>query len=233
MPFPEMKRGSGKVYGFYRLGGYTCMLIRAPESIGPIEYLFMLVVTEEGSNSPLLVVTCERNQMQSELLSAVAEQLDAATRKEIESASRAVLGLFDKDGAHHLLETVDNVFDEYQFRVKALSIAADRLGVPEPPVPISPERSVTAAARDGTFPLGLIIAVGVVLLFILLFPPVEEHFISSRGEISGHGGWKFISNIGKHNDRYETESINLGLWFVEFGVAIAAGWIASLLIRRN
>lgn len=233
MPFPEMKSGSGKVYGFYRLGSYTCMLIRAPESIGPIEYLFMLVVNEAESKSPLLIVTCERNQMQSELLSTVAEQLDAATRKEIETAPRAVLGLFDKDGTHHLLEPVDSGFDENLFRVKALSIAAERLGVSEPPVPISPGHGVTPTARDGFFPVELIIAAAVVLIFIFLFPPVEEHFLSHRGEISGHAGWKVISDIGKNNDNEKTESINIGIWFVEFGVAVAAGWIVSLFIRKK
>lgn len=233
MPFPEMKTGSGKVYGLYRLGSYTCMLIRAPESIGLIEYLFMLVVNAEGSKSPILVVTCERNQMQSELLSAVAEQLDAATRKELETAPRAVLGLFDKDGTHHLLDSVGDVFDEDKFRVKALSIAAEQLGVSEPPVPISPGHGVTAAARVGSFPAELIIAAAVILILIVLFPPVEEHFLWVRGEISGHGGWKIISDIGKDNDREKTESINIGIWFLEFGVAVAAGWIVSLFIRRK
>lgn len=233
MPFPEMKSGSGKVYGLYRLGSYTCMLIRAPESIGPIEYLFMLVVNAEGSKSPILVVTCERNQMQSELLSTVAEQLDAATRKELETAPHAVLGLFDKDGTHHLLDSAGDVFDEDKFRIKALSIAAEQLGVSEPPVPISPGHGVTAAARVGSFPVELIIAATVVSVFIFLFPPFEEHFLSPYGVMSGHGGWKIISDIGNNNGTRETESINVGLWFLEFGVAVAAGWIVSLLIRRK
>jgi hypothetical protein len=146
MAFPTMKSGSGTVYGLYRLGRYTGMLIRDPKAVGPIEYLYMLVVTEEGSKSTVLAVTCERNLMQNELLSAVADQLDEAARNELSKAPQAVLGLFDQNGAHHILQLLNTSLDEDEFRAKALAIAAEQLHVSEAPIPIRPEHRVSPCA---------------------------------------------------------------------------------------
>lgn len=99
MTFPQMKSGSGTVLGLYRLGRYSSLLIRDPESVGPIKYLFVLIITEQGSKTPVLAVTCERNEMQGELLGAIAATLDEQTRRMLASAPQTFLCLFDKDGA--------------------------------------------------------------------------------------------------------------------------------------
>lgn len=137
MSFPIMKSGSGTVLGFYRLGLiYTCTLIQDPEGVGPIKYMFMLVVNERESKTPTFVVTCEHNEMQSELL-GMAAGFDEEERKEmVANAPPAYFCFFDQSGGHHIIEPLKRIPDADAFRVKALAFAASQLGIEDAPVPI-------------------------------------------------------------------------------------------------
>jgi hypothetical protein len=129
---PDMKRGSGTVLGMYRLGDYTCMLIRDAESIGPIKYLFMLVVKDEASKGPAAVVTLEHNSMQRELLRIAAEGDQELQKVLAEQGPVAMLCLRAKDGEHQVLESTSHALSAEAFLAKSLSIAAKHLGVSAP-----------------------------------------------------------------------------------------------------
>ena len=237
MPFPEMKSGTGTVIGEYHLGQYSCLLIQNPESrSGPIKYMYMLVVTERNSKSPILVVTCERNEMQGELLGAISATLDEQTRKALASAPQTFLCMFDKDGTHHNLGDVPANINANEFREKAIAVARERLVVTSQPTTVNlsyPSTSSQASTRStkSKWIIGLTIAA---LIVAVLFPPYTEHFfMRGTGEISGHGGWQLISNIGSANYRMQTESISVGLWLLELVVIAGTGGLLWYLTGKK
>lgn len=234
MPLPQMKRGSGTVLGTYRIGPYTSMLIRDAESAGPIKYFYMLSVTAQGGTSPAIVVTLEHNEMQAELLRTAAQNMDEETRKALlANAPKSYLCMFDKNGGHQILEQLPQVLSEEQFRERAFTVVARELRIADTPSRIDPEASspsVSAAAS----PKWPIVVTLVALGLVVLFPPYTDHFVTARaGEISGHGGWKFLFEIGQYNTRTQTESISIGLWFLEVMVVAGAGGVLWWLTRNR
>ena len=243
MELPQMKRGSGTILGVYKLGTYSAMLIRDAESAGPIKYFYMLSVTEQGSKAPTIVVTLEHNEMQGELLRSAAQKLDEETRKSLlENAPKSFLCMFDKNGGHHVLEQIEQVLSEEQFREKAFSVAARELGVADAPrrlgvadAPKGIDRYSPPATTSATdTPKWPIIVTAIALALVVLMPPYTEHFSTARsGGISGHGGWKFLFEIGKFNTRIQTESISVGLWLLEILVVIAVGGVLCWITRKR
>lgn len=72
------------------------------------------------------------------------------------------------------------------------------------------------------------------LIVVVLFPPYTEHFFTrGSGEISGHGGWQFIFDIGRFNTRTQTESISVGLWLLEFVVVAGIGGLLWFILRKK
>jgi hypothetical protein len=131
-----MKRGSGTVLESYSLGSsYTCTLIQDPEGMSPIQYMFMLVVHEQDSKT-ILIVTCEHNEMQSELLGMAAGFDEAARKDLVANAPPAYFCFFDRSGAHHIIEPLKRIPDADAFRVKALAFVASQLGITDAPVAI-------------------------------------------------------------------------------------------------
>ena len=224
MALPQMKRESGTVLGVYRLGSYTAMFIRDAESVGPIKYFYMLSVTEQGSKTPTIVVTLEHNEMQGELLRSAAEKFDEETRKSfLENAPKSYLCMFDKNGGHQILEQLPQILSEEQFREKAFSIAARQLGVADAPSRIDPNSPPATGPATDAQKLSVIVT-AIALALIVLFPPFTEHFATVRSDgISGHGGWKFLFEIGGHNTRFKTESISVGLWLLEILIVTGVG----------
>jgi len=45
MDHPLIK-GGGSVLCAYKIGGYKAVLVKQPESVGPIEYLFVMIVSD-------------------------------------------------------------------------------------------------------------------------------------------------------------------------------------------
>jgi hypothetical protein len=177
MPFPVMKSGSGTVLGLYGLGSYTCVFIRDPESVWPIKYLFMLIVTVQGAKAPSVVITCEHNEMQSELLRTSAG-LDEVTRKGmVDNAAPAYFCFFDQLGSHFIVEPFEQIPDADAFRIKALALAASKLGVIDAPVLLN-SSSAKSEARMGKdkrhyllFGGAITIVAGAVALYVFLQQP--------------------------------------------------------------
>lgn len=234
VPFPTMKRGSGEPLGTYRIGPYVAMLIGDAEGIGPIKYFFMLIVTQDGGTSPELVVTLEHNEMQAELLRSATKDLDEEGRKEfLEHAPKSFLCAFDKNGDHHICDKYSEVLSQDQFREEAFSVIARRLRIKDTPSRIDEETS-SPSVFSSISPKWPLVLTLIVLALVFVFPPYTDHFISPRtGEISGHGGWKLIFEIGKNNTRFRTESINIGLFLFEILLVLAAGSGLWFLVRKR
>lgn len=136
MPYPRMKRGSGTVLESYSLGSrYTCTLIQDPEGMSPIQYMFMLVVHEQDAKT-VLIVTCEHNEMQSEMLGMAAGFDEEARKEMIANAPPAYFCFFDRSESHHIIEPFKRIPDTDTFRIKALAFAALQLGVSDAPIPL-------------------------------------------------------------------------------------------------
>lgn len=177
MPFPAMKSGSGTVLRQYSLGRYSCMLIQEPESIGPIKYSFMLLVTEQDSNALAMVVTCETNDMQNELLNKTAEGFDQNARTELlKNAPAAFFCIFDQQGTHRIVEQLGQVPDVENFLGKALALAGKQLGVSDEPVllgtpPKTPQVTTTKHSKPFLLIGGAItIVVGAIMLYAFQQP---------------------------------------------------------------
>lgn len=234
MTFPAMKHGTGSVLGHYEFGPYIGTLVHKPESAGRIKYLFQLVLTKRNSSKPVLVVTCESNEMQSALIEAISDQLDEETRREIAGASPMFLCYFDENGTHHNVTQLAAPPDSDSFRKRAFALAGEELGVSGDPVAVS----VTAASVRSGSAAGkgqwVIWLAAIPLALVIAFPPYSQYFASSvGGVISGHGGWKFIFDIGQYNSRQSTESINITLWVVEILFVFVGGALLFYFVRRK
>lgn len=186
MAFPHMKPGSGTPIGLYSLGHYQALMIHKPESLGPISYLYMLVFTSAEQTHPVLVVTCERNEMQEELVKAAV--LDA----DVSSVRGWFLGYFDKDGTHHTLDKfAEDTPDEPSFRSRAFRIAQSRLRIAEPPKRIEPNAERPAAkVKQWNWKY---------ILLLILAIPVAKHLGSYIGE--GAAKLRPISTQDASHDR--------------------------------
>jgi len=234
MPLPQMKRGSGTVLGTYRIGPYTAMLIRDAESAYPIKYFYLLSVMGQGGISPAIVVTLEHNEMQAELLQTAAQNMDEETRKALlANAPKSFLCLFDNNGGHHILEQFPHVLSEQQFQERAFAVVGRELRVTDTPSRIEPQAPSPTVSSEAS-PKWPIVVTLVALALVVLLPPYTDHFVTARAnEISGHGGWKFLFDIGKYNTQYQTESISIGLWLLEVLVVAGAGGVLWWFTRKR
>ena len=99
----------------YRLGPYGAGLIRDPERVGEVQYRYILAVLRPGlGENGALYVTSEVN--------ALGDRFGGSH----------FLGMFDETG-HTNFGASDEWADLERFEEKALSLAAERLGVIDPP----------------------------------------------------------------------------------------------------
>jgi|SRR5581483_8548957 len=64
--------GGGQMLRSYQIGSYKSVLVKSPESVGPVKYLYVMIVFSGNGTEPVLFVTAERNEMQGELLKIAA-----------------------------------------------------------------------------------------------------------------------------------------------------------------
>jgi hypothetical protein len=126
---PQMKPGSGSIVGRAILGENLCLFFKDAESVGPIKYLYMLVVTEGTSSKASVIITLESNAMQRKLLEVAAEHDEELRKGLAELGGMAMLCMHTKAGDHVVLEPAESSMTFEQFRSRSLAIAANHLGV--------------------------------------------------------------------------------------------------------
>lgn len=99
----------------YRLGSYTAVLLDQIESVGAVEYLYIVAVRRDGDDLPCLFVTSETSEMPEGL-----------------GGRPHFLGMFDASG-HSNLGASDEWADMEHFASRALSIVIARLNITEEP----------------------------------------------------------------------------------------------------
>lgn len=121
-----MITGGGEVLRTYDFGPYSGVLIGAPESFGPIKYIYVLIVFEVNNENPVLFVTSEKNEMQSEMIALIEEE-----NPEMASGinpDKCFLGIFSESGHDNLGGSI-SWCDLERFEKKALEIIKEILSV--------------------------------------------------------------------------------------------------------
>ncbi|OPY74539.1 MAG: hypothetical protein A4E65_03814 [Syntrophorhabdus sp. PtaU1.Bin153] len=111
----------------YECGGYHAILIRDPESLGPIKYPHLLIVFRQGSDeTPVMVITAEQNEMAPELMRIAGHHLGKDFG---EAAGHGVfLCVFDQYGHSNLGSSYEYaVLTKFEF--EALSVMRRRLNL--------------------------------------------------------------------------------------------------------
>lgn len=149
MPLPQMKSKSGNVLGVYRFGEYTCMLVEKPEAIGPIKYFFMMIVTKGGSSNPTLVVTCEKNALQNDIMKLT--EISAP-----ENAPECFFCFFNAEGNHFIVDSSQAIPSKDDFLQKSFGIIRQKLGIEGQPNLVERSNSkFNSSPNRGYFPFGL------------------------------------------------------------------------------
>lgn len=158
MGLPQIKPDTAVLLRRFALGRFVGTLVRDAESFGPITFLYALILAPRDSTGPPLIVTCERNTMQDQLIAAIADDLDVETRRSIEGRSPCFLCYFDTDDKHHNVEQLAIVPSPDEFLTRALSIARIQLGITGSPVPfadesgyVTPSSHSSMQSRPGLF----------------------------------------------------------------------------------
>lgn len=118
--------GGGQMLRSYQIGSYKSVLVKSPESVGPIKYLYVMIVFSGNGTEPVLFVTAERNEMQGELLKIAAGQTGNPNLGSEDNGY--FLGVFSKDGRFNLGASRDWE-DQEKFEKKAIEIVRERLRV--------------------------------------------------------------------------------------------------------
>lgn len=109
----------------YTCANYLAVLNRDIRSVGPIEYLYILVVFRSANlESPIMFVTAERNTLGAQSVSVMPEEL----RKEMgpDFGKSLFIGVFDESG-HSNLGMANECADIEVFTARALTVAKMQL----------------------------------------------------------------------------------------------------------
>lgn len=115
----------GKPGRKYDCGDYMAVITQENQCVGPISYLFIMIVVPKGNSNPIMFVTAESNDMFSELV-GMHENLSEVLGNSVPTG--LVLGVFDKNG-HENLGSHDSISDLEGFAQVALETMKSRLGL--------------------------------------------------------------------------------------------------------
>ena len=156
-----MLSGGGEVISSQMFGEYEGVFIKKPDSIGPIKYLFVLIIySKVEEDPPILFVTSEVNEMQHELLKVAGH--DATT-----GSGEYYLGVFSESGHENLGKSTD--WCEFsKFEQKAIEIVKEKLA-PSDKVTTSPTPPKTKKTKTETTPKQRSGSRTVIIYFALMF----------------------------------------------------------------
>ena len=103
----------------YECGSYQALLIRDPESFGPIEYPHIMIVYRSDEDSPIMFITAEQSTIGPELMDMVAEQRGEDFGDDL--GHGVFLGVFDLSGHSNLGASIDYAVLE-RFEVEAIAV---------------------------------------------------------------------------------------------------------------
>ena len=86
----------------------------------------MLVVTKDASQNPAMIVSCEQNILQEEMIKSVSEYVS-------KSGPKIFFCYFDVEGTHYNVEPLYEMPNAETFKLKAFALIASTLGVSNEP----------------------------------------------------------------------------------------------------
>lgn len=112
----------------YICGDYLAVVTQDNQSVGPISYPFILIVAPKGSETPIMFVTAESNDMFSEMVGMLDEDMRELLGNS--APTELLLGVFDKNG-HDNLGPHDSISNLEGFTRVALDTMKSRLNLQE------------------------------------------------------------------------------------------------------
>ena len=189
-----MLSGGGEVISSQMFGDYQGVFIKKPDSIGPIKYIFVLIIYSQAEEDPpILFVTSEINEMQRELLKVAGHDTSP-------NEGEYYLGVFSETGHENLGKSTDwGNFSK--FEKKAISIVKEKLMLTDNEI-ISPDKPKTQKSKTYTIPKQRSGTRTIVIYFSLMF---GLFFIASFHSSDLYQEWSdpyiFWSNkIEKHEE---------------------------------
>ena len=111
----------------YECGGYRAVLVKDPESFGPIKYPHVLIVYQAIDNtSPIMIVTAEQGTISPALLDKLPEELKVGSGENI--GNEVFIGVFDEKG-HSTFSSSSEYAILEEFESKALLVMRNSLNL--------------------------------------------------------------------------------------------------------
>ena len=111
----------------YECGGYRAILVKDPESFGPIKYPHVLIVYRAIDNtSPIMIITAEQGTISPTLLEKLPEELKGGFGKN--AGNKVFIGVFDEKGHSNYSSSSEYAILE-EFESKALLVMRNSLNL--------------------------------------------------------------------------------------------------------
>jgi hypothetical protein len=111
----------------YECGGYKAILVKDPESSGPIKYPHVLIVYRAIDNtSPIMIITAEQGTISDTLLEKLPEELKGGFGEN--AGSELFIGVFDEKGHSNYSSSSEYAILE-EFESKALMVMKNSLNI--------------------------------------------------------------------------------------------------------
>ncbi len=104
----------------YECGEYQAVLVRDPESFGPIQYLYLLIIYQKKDNSsPIMYITAEQSMLSPAFMEIAADQLGQNFKED--AGYDVFLCVFDESG-HANLDSSNEYAKLEVFEANALAV---------------------------------------------------------------------------------------------------------------
>lgn len=111
----------------YECGEYRAILVKDPESSGPIKYPHVLIVYQAIDNtSPIMIVTAEQGTISPTLLENLPEELKGGFSEK--TGNEVFIGVFDEKGHSNFSSSSEYAILE-EFESKALLVMKNSLNL--------------------------------------------------------------------------------------------------------
>lgn len=111
----------------YECGEYRAILVKDPESSGPIKYPHVLIVYQAIDNtSPIMIVTAEQGTISPALLENLPEELKGGFSEK--TGNEVFIGVFDEKGHSNFSSSSEYAILE-EFESKALLVMKNSLNL--------------------------------------------------------------------------------------------------------
>jgi len=212
----------------YKADNIRAILVKNPESVGPIKYRYVMMCFVGGAKIPDYFVTSEKNEMQDQLLEAAGLQQGSNA-----DSSGWLLGIFS-DGKHSTLNIPSDWGDFETFEQEAIRLVCKHYGVkfltndkmlkgrPSASSTIDTGMDITKSPfRRLAISIALIIAVA-----MLVFPPWKEVLDHPKLKYEKPLGYSVITNPPEPSRSAAGVEIDFSRLILQIGAVLGISLLA-------